>query len=105
MLKNIVSYISFYKYFILITTEIANVARLIGMCLNPLSIILEYYENGSLLSYVRRMRAQGNAWSSQEVVMVIKGIAAGMQHLHKQNIVHRYKYLEIIRNLKYFYFN
>ena len=57
---------------------------LLGFCIDPLSVVMEYLEKGSLYNYLR----------SEKIDMKLKtkmivGIAKGMLHIHLENIVHR----------------
>ncbi|PRP82193.1 hypothetical protein PROFUN_10402 [Planoprotostelium fungivorum] len=63
-----------------------NVILLIGLLVHPdpTSIVTEFCQNGSLYSYLRKIDCE------LEVKMhFIVGIARGMLHLHKENIIHR----------------
>eukprot|EP01114_Cavostelium_apophysatum_P015196 TRINITY_DN4096_c0_g1_i1.p1 TRINITY_DN4096_c0_g1~~TRINITY_DN4096_c0_g1_i1.p1 ORF type:complete len:789 (+),score=95.98 TRINITY_DN4096_c0_g1_i1:134-2500(+) len=62
-----------------------NVVQLLGVCSDPLCIVLKYYENGSLHRYLRNTASV--AWNIK--VGVMKGIAAGMAHLHAEKVIHR----------------
>jgi len=61
-----------------------NVVQLLGICKSPLCIVTEFYKNGSLLNYLAHQTL-----TDAEVVKILKGIAAGMVHLHKENVIHR----------------
>jgi len=63
-----------------------NVVQLLGMCTNPLCLITEYYPNGSLLNYLLCLE---KPMSNQQVLKILKGIAAGMVHLHRESTIHR----------------
>jgi len=63
-----------------------NVVTLLGVCSNPLALITEYLENGSLWSYITKL---GSTPSIEICHKVIVGIARGMLHLHLEKIVHR----------------
>ena len=58
---------------------------LLGFCIDPLSVVTEFLERGSLYNYLR---------SEQQIdvktkTKMIVGIAKGMLHIHLENIVHR----------------
>ena len=62
-----------------------NVVLLLGFCIDPLSVVTEFLERGSLYNYLR---------SEQQIdvktkTKMIVGIAKGMLHIHLENIVHR----------------
>jgi len=62
-----------------------NVVMLYGITINPLTIITEFLENGSLWDYLQKP----NEIPTERRNMIIHGIAKGMLHLHKENIIHR----------------
>ena len=57
------------------------------MC-DPYCIIMPYVCHGSLWDYVKAERPRGRLDGTQKTLIAI-GIAYGMSHLHKANIVHR----------------
>lgn len=62
-----------------------NVVQLYGVVSQPPCIVLKYYPNGSLLSYLNSEKEL----STRTMFTILKGIAAGCAHLHKEKIVHR----------------
>lgn len=62
-----------------------NVVLFMGICKNPTCIVLKYYENGCLLNFLRSNHKL--PWSLQ--LKLMKGVAAGMSHLHQEKIIHR----------------
>eukprot|EP01114_Cavostelium_apophysatum_P019655 TRINITY_DN6398_c0_g2_i2.p1 TRINITY_DN6398_c0_g2~~TRINITY_DN6398_c0_g2_i2.p1 ORF type:complete len:581 (+),score=69.96 TRINITY_DN6398_c0_g2_i2:508-2250(+) len=63
-----------------------NVIQLLGVVMSPnICIVLRYCEGGSLLEYLRK--EYEIAWNVKLEIM--KGIAAGMSHLHREKIIHR----------------
>lgn len=64
-----------------------NVVLLLGVSLppNPLCIVTEFVENGSLWDY---LSSAAKIPLSQKI-RFIRGISAGMVHLHSENIIHR----------------
>jgi len=65
-----------------------NVALLIGVCADPLCLVTEFYERGSLYNLLHS--PQGTAFLTKEVTdTIVIGIARGMLHLHMENIIHR----------------
>jgi predicted Ser/Thr protein kinase len=61
-----------------------NVIQLLGISMNPPCIITKFYENGSLLNLLKKREL-----SLKENFKILKGIAAGMEHLHMEKIIHR----------------
>ncbi|XP_022258075.1 ephrin type-A receptor 4-A-like isoform X2 [Limulus polyphemus] len=53
---------------------------------NPVMIITEYMDNGSLDTF---LRANDGKFQITQVVGMLRGIAAGMQYLYEMNYVHR----------------
>lgn len=62
-----------------------NVMQLLGVCSQPVAIVSKFYENGSLLDWI----ISGKEMGTSMIVKVLKGIAAGMHHLHEENVIHR----------------
>jgi len=62
-----------------------NVVQLLAVCSNPLAVVMKYYSNGSLLSYLHKSKQLYR----MEFFTILKGIAAGMNHLHREKIIHR----------------
>jgi len=62
-----------------------NVIQFIGICVVPLCIITKFYENGSLIGYLKK---NGKLPINQSINMLL-GISLGVMHLHKNNIIHR----------------
>jgi tRNA A-37 threonylcarbamoyl transferase component Bud32 len=62
-----------------------HVIQLLGICTEPYAIVVKYYEEGSLFDYLE----SGKPISPSEVIELLKGIAAGMAHLHSEKMVHR----------------
>jgi len=64
-----------------------NVVLLLGVALppNPLCIVTEYVENGSLWDYL----ASAAKIPLRQKIRFVRGIAAGMEHLHSENVIHR----------------
>jgi len=64
-----------------------NVVQFLGITSSPhpLCIVTEFMEHGSLYSFIH----SENKVDTNLLVNLIKGIAAGMLHLHKEGIVHR----------------
>merc|ERR1712000_397262 len=65
-----------------------NVVQLLGVCIdraNPLCVVTDFQPNGSLHSLLKSDKPLG--WST--VVNILRGVSAGMYHLHKEKILHR----------------
>jgi len=62
-----------------------NVVTLLGVTSDPLSIILEFLDGGSLYSYLQ----SGQNIPEARIKAIILGIARGLYHLHKEKIIHR----------------
>ncbi len=54
---------------------------------HPVCIVTEFLESGSLDSALKGPRR--NEFTEDVIHKIARGIAAGMQHLHSENIVHR----------------
>jgi hypothetical protein len=66
-----------------------NVVQLLGVCTNPahpIMCITEFLDGGSLESKLHDPKVFLN-W--QQITTIAQGIAAGMYHLHCENILHR----------------
>jgi len=61
-----------------------NVLQFFGYCSNPLSIVTEFCVNGSLHTLLQK-----GPLNQTRMLKITHGIAAGMVHLHKENIIHR----------------
>jgi len=64
-----------------------NVVQFIGACIRPgepLCILTEYLDGGSLLNMLKKKTLTG-----EDLIKIARGIAAGMLHLVSENIVHR----------------
>lgn len=68
-----------------------NVVQFLGICSNPLVIVTEYLEKGSLYHYLRT--EEGKTMSKKQMMDIIKGVASGMYHLVSEGIVHRGNFL------------
>ena len=64
-----------------------NIVTLYGICAEPIAIVTEFCERGSLddLLYGKRPFA----FSDDEIRKIILGAAKGVNHLHQEGIVHR----------------
>ncbi|KAL6063114.1 Tyrosine-protein kinase receptor [Balamuthia mandrillaris] len=67
----------------------SNVVLLLGVCVHPehpLCIVTELLPKGSLLDFLKSQEAAN--LNHKDLLRIAKGIAAGMQHLHAEQIVH-----------------
>ena len=62
-----------------------NITQLLGVCTDPLCIVLEFVPNGSLYSWLHSEKQMDNDLK----LHIVKGIAAGMLHLHSEGVIHR----------------
>jgi Protein tyrosine and serine/threonine kinase len=63
----------------------ANVVQLMGVCHEPLSLLTEFMESGSLDVWLKK---NPNV-DVGELYPICTGIARGMMHLHLEGIIHR----------------
>ena len=56
-----------------------NVVLLMGITLEPLSVITEFMSGGSLLSYLQKNKSSIELETKYKIIL---GIARGMLHLH-----------------------
>lgn len=66
-----------------------NVVQLLGVCTDPafpICAITEFLDYGSLES---KLKAPEVMFNWQQITKICQGIAAGMYHLHCENIIHR----------------
>ena len=57
----------------------------IGICDNPLSVVTEFMEGGSLYEYLRK----DVEINFLQAIKIMFGIGRGMLHIHLENIIHR----------------
>jgi len=62
-----------------------HVVTMLGVVSDPLCIVTKYYENGSLIDLLN----SEHKMSMSVNITIMKGIASGMLHLHKEGIIHR----------------
>jgi serine/threonine protein kinase len=59
-----------------------GVLAFLGVILNPLAIVTEYMEGGSLVDYL-------HSGKPIDEFKIVQGIVSGMMHLHSESVVHR----------------
>ena len=69
---------------IFLITNIDNIVLLLGICNNPISVITEFMDGGSLHHYLTKSKLD-----SKTTHAIIMGISRGMLHLHIEGIIHR----------------
>jgi len=62
-----------------------HVVTMLGVVSDPLCIVTRFYENGSLIELLN----SEHKMSMTVNITIMKGIASGMLHLHKEGIIHR----------------
>lgn len=65
-----------------------NVVTLVGMCKDPICMITQYYDRGSLFDYLMSVRRNVDLPKGL-ITKILVGIAEGMNHLHSEKIIHR----------------
>eukprot|EP01117_Protostelium_nocturnum_P011236 TRINITY_DN407_c1_g1_i1.p1 TRINITY_DN407_c1_g1~~TRINITY_DN407_c1_g1_i1.p1 ORF type:complete len:1519 (+),score=354.97 TRINITY_DN407_c1_g1_i1:113-4669(+) len=67
-----------------------NIVRLFGLCHveNKLSMVLEYAENGSVDTYLRRAE-NADSLSNNDLIIMAYEVAQGMSYLVKRGVIHR----------------
>lgn len=63
-----------------------NVIQILGFCSDPFCIITEFAEHGDLKAYLIKKKKH---ITFTTMINIIRGIAAGMSHIHKSNIMHK----------------
>jgi len=65
-----------------------NIVAFFGVCKQPLRIVIEYLNLGSLDEWLRKEDG-GQSVDEEVLIDVIMDIARGMSHLHTHNFIHR----------------
>jgi serine/threonine protein kinase len=63
-----------------------NVVTFLGITSSPISIVLEFCSGGSLYHLIHN---KSKKISYELALKILKGVAAGMYHLHSENVIHR----------------
>lgn len=62
-----------------------NVCSILGICTDPVAIVMELIPGGSLSSC---LADENFEMTPEKVISFAKDIASGMSHLHAENIIH-----------------
>lgn len=66
-----------------------NIVLLLGISLDPLAIVTEFVNNGSVYNILRQKPGSGNLLlTSENKLQLIREISKGMSYLHSRDIVH-----------------
>jgi hypothetical protein len=74
---------------ILIHLKHGHIVPLVGICVNPLAIVLELAPMGALDHQLKHFRRSGDKLSAKTVQVVILQIARALEYLHQQHIIYR----------------
>ena len=66
-----------------------HIVPLIGICVNPLSIVLELAPMGALDQQLKHYRRSGDKLQAKVVQLIILQIARALEYLHQQHIIYR----------------
>eukprot|EP00005_Dracoamoeba_jomungandri_P004357 CAMPEP_0174258348 /NCGR_PEP_ID=MMETSP0439-20130205/7351_1 /TAXON_ID=0 /ORGANISM="Stereomyxa ramosa, Strain Chinc5" /LENGTH=395 /DNA_ID=CAMNT_0015341819 /DNA_START=682 /DNA_END=1869 /DNA_ORIENTATION=- len=62
-----------------------NVVKVLGICIDPCGLIMEFLENGSLLSYLNKSPKQ----TIEQIFKWAIQVGEGMDYLHRHQIIHQ----------------
>ena len=65
-----------------------NLVQYYGYVLDPLCMVMEYMNNGSVQDYIYRKK-QNNLLTNTEKITIFKKAAAGIEFLHEYDLIHR----------------
>ena len=74
---------------VLIHLKHTNIVPLIGICVNPLAIVLELAPLGALDTQLKHYRRSGDKISAKTCQLVVLQIAKALEYLHQQHIIYR----------------
>ena len=74
---------------VLIHLKHSNIVPLIGICVNPLAIVLELAPMGALDTQLKHYRRSGDKISAKSCQLVVLQIAKALEYLHQQHIIYR----------------
>ena len=75
---------------ILIHLKHPHIVPLVGICSNPLSIVLELAPAGALDARLRHYKRSGAQLGPKTVQLVVLQVARAMEYLHQHHIIYRY---------------
>lgn len=76
---------------LLLTKANPHTINILGACLEPLCIVIPFFENGSLFDLIHKRRTK---LSMERILQIARDVAVGCQHLHSMRppLMHRYCY-------------
>ena len=74
---------------ILIHLKHTHIVPLVGICVNPLAIVLELAPRGALDQRLKHYQRSGDKLSARSVQQIILQIAKALEYLHQQHIIYR----------------
>ena len=66
-----------------------HIVPLVGICVNPLAIVLELAPRGALDQRLKHYQRSGDKLTARSVQQVILQIARALEYLHQQHIIYR----------------
>ena len=73
----------------LIHLKHGNIVSLLGICVNPLAIVLELAPLGALDQQLKHYRRSGDKLTAKTCQLVVLQIAKSLEYLHQQHIIYR----------------
>ena len=74
---------------VLIHLKHTNIVPLLGICVNPLAIVLELAPLGALDTQLKHYRRSGDKLNGKTCQLVVLQIAKALEYLHQQHIIYR----------------
>ena len=66
-----------------------HIVPLVGICVNPLAIVLELAPRGALDQRLKHYQRSGDKLTARSVQQIILQIARALEYLHQQHIIYR----------------
>ena len=66
-----------------------HIVPLVGICVNPLAIVLELAPRGALDQRLKHYQRSGDKLTGRSVQQIILQIAKALEYLHQQHIIYR----------------
>ena len=66
-----------------------HIVPLVGICVNPLAIVLELAPRGALDQRLKHYQRSGDKLTARSVQQIILQIAKALEYLHQQHIIYR----------------